>query len=144
MHYPERYLIIAKNEKDAYKKTKKLLLKICKESIKYNYPSPEMIDFCKENKIDLKKIIKNRNTKNRNIIHKCEQFRSHVFKEEYGAYSCFDLIDTFEEIKVSKKLKNKMDCDEEENVCAFSDGNNIVAWDWSSGDGTLYFKINNK
>ena len=70
-----------------------------------------------------------------------EILRRFCFKEEYGCYSCFDLIDGFLQIPVPEELKKYLweDC---KNVC-YVRGEIFVAWGWE-GDGCLVIKEGNK
>lgn len=136
------HLIKAKSEKSAIIKIKSILLKIIKENINYIEPSKIIIDFCSEQNFDILK--ENKSIQNKKIkINKLgEELRNKTFKEPIGCYSCFELEDSFKEIKPNQELKEIFFFDNEDyvDIHAFSNGKILVAWDWSSGDGTLYFK----
>lgn len=85
-----------------------------------------------------------------------ESLREYCFKEHYGCYSCFELIDSFEEVKpdhdywqdLAFKSHYSNPEDEFYNDCSFycyhSQKLNItVGWYWDS-DGTLIFKHKDK
>lgn len=80
-----------------------------------------------------------------------ETLREYIFKERFGCYSCFDLIDEFalvEDVKVIEKLQlvlgihKSLDVEEydfsdlRELTCYYSNGSIHVGWYWD-GDGTL-------
>ena len=96
------------------------------------------------------KILELSSIKNPDIIG--ELFREWAFVEPFGCYSCFDLIEGFEEDLSDKKyraievLQDGSECEvycqeviERASVYYNKEYNVVVAWHWN-GDGTLYFK----
>lgn len=77
------------------------------------------------------------------INEKAEQLRNKFFENPVGCYSCFDMIPEFKEINLPKELEILFDPEPKNSkINYFSNGSDIVAWDWSSGDGTLFIQSN--
>lgn len=80
-----------------------------------------------------------------------ETLRKYCFKEEYGCYSCFELIDGFEKITTNSLLgydlfiifsEDFYDL-KEEDVTIYSNGNIDIVWFWD-GDGVLMIREDDK
>lgn len=141
---PKKLILKSFNEEDLIKEVKNILLKESITLSKEYKPTSLLISFGKSMNTDLLKIYKNETKHQNKIITICENFREKVFKEELGCYNCFELIDSFNKVELSSDLKKIFNPEIFDNTCVFSDDQNIVAWDWSRGDGTLYFKIKDK
>ena len=83
-----------------------------------------------------------------------EFLREYCFKEEYGCYSCFDLIDGFKKVDKESSLGQELlkhlghvpvcsdaySLDIYKNSYLYSNGEIDVGWHWD-GDGFLVIKI---
>lgn len=92
----------------------------------------------------MKKIIDTQTTDDPNIFG--EALREYCFKEEYGCYSCFDLIDGFKKVKSITKYQYIFDLllSEYSDIFNYTPliykyKNIIIAWYWD-GDGTLFIQ----